>query len=193
MELSCCLWGLTANQSHQTALAQVAELGFRLIDVQPQTVEPAQVSAAGLRVSCVALSHGAPEDCSLDAEDASSVARALIHVYEALDYASALGATTGYLVPRQGGGGRRGLVSPRAALAGVTHGVEVAPNVEGRHDDRPGFRWSAVRGRVGTGVQGDAVARRDDRRSPGETAGQGQSDREQDRDAHGESLRKGHR
>ena len=84
MERSCCLWALTANQSHQTAIAQVAELGFGVIDVQPQTVEPAQVSAAGLRVSCVALSHGAPEDCSLDDEDASSLSRALSPAYAAL-------------------------------------------------------------------------------------------------------------
>lgn len=135
MELSCCLWALTANQSHQTAIAQVAELGFGVIDVQPQTVEPAQVSAAGLRVSCVALSHGAPEDCSLDDEDASSLSRALSHAYEALDYASTLGATTGYVVPRRGGGaaslpryaGALALVADRAADHGIRLGVEHFP------------------------------------------------------------------
>ena len=102
MDISCCIWALTPSSPIGAALDRVAALGFTLIDLQPHTASRDQVDGAGLAVSCVALSHGAPEDVSLDNTDAASVSRALTYVYSALDYAAEIGATRAYVVPNPG-------------------------------------------------------------------------------------------
>jgi sugar phosphate isomerase/epimerase len=100
VDLSCCLWALTAApDSVEAALEQVAGIGFELIDVQPHTAGAEQIRKAGLRTSCVAVSAGAPKDAALHADDASSVSAALTYAYGALEYAAGLGATTAYVVP----------------------------------------------------------------------------------------------
>ena len=136
MDLSCCLWALTAApDSVESALAQVAEIGFEVVDVQPHTVKPNQIRDPGLRVSCVAISAGAPDDAALDADDASAVSRALTYAYEALEYAAAMGASAAYVVPSPDSGQEAlpryaralALVADRAAELGLRLCVEHFP------------------------------------------------------------------
>ncbi len=102
MHLSCCIWALSGPQ--EDALARVKEAGFKWIDVRPHTLAPDQVGAAELPVSCVAVSHGAPEGATLDSPDPPTLFRARAYLDGALEYGAALGATAAYVVPEKDGG-----------------------------------------------------------------------------------------
>ena len=57
--------------------------------------------ALGFQVPCVALSFGLPEGCTLGSDEPDVAARALHHTTLGLERATALGATTAYIIPDQ--------------------------------------------------------------------------------------------
>ena len=101
MNLSCCIWALSGPLEED--LNHIAEAGFRWIDIRPHTLGPDQSGAAGLPVSCIAVSHGVPEGASLTSPDPTVVARARAYLDGALEYGAARGATTAYVVPEEDG------------------------------------------------------------------------------------------
>jgi sugar phosphate isomerase/epimerase len=107
MKLSCCIWALDrewgGSDLEPEKLQRVFELGFKSIDVCPsnQTSERAKsaLTALGLEISCVSLSHEAPEESTFDSEDMNHVHSLVHHTNTALDYASDIGAGCAYVVP----------------------------------------------------------------------------------------------
>ena len=101
MNLSCCIWALSGALEED--LNHLAEAGFSCIDIRPHTLGPDQSGSTGLPVSCIALSHGAPEGAPLTSPDAAAAARARTYLEGALEYGAAWGATTAYVVPEEDG------------------------------------------------------------------------------------------
>ena len=89
MQLSSCIWALAGPDTR--VLQQHADMGFTTVDVRPASLrDDASRSALddlGLRVSCLAISHGAPEGATFDSSDVSRVRSALEFSREALDRA----------------------------------------------------------------------------------------------------------
>ena len=135
MELSCCAWALTGSE--EDALAALAAIGFRSIDVQAKTfVGPAsraRIDDLGLSVSCLALCFNMDDGAALDSATAAAQRAALDHCREALDHAAALGAGTAYVVPGDDPaalpqfGDALGQVADFAAARAIRVGVEHFP------------------------------------------------------------------
>ncbi len=134
MELSCCAWALTGSE--EDALAALAAIGFRSIDVQAKTfvssASRARMDDLGLSVSCLALCFNMEEGAALDGAPAARQA-ALDHCREALDHAADLGAGTAYVVPGTDPaalpqfGAALGQVADLAAERAIRVGVEHFP------------------------------------------------------------------
>ncbi len=104
MNLACCIWAL--SDSEDVVLTNIAEAGFKWIDIQPNTLTgPPDLD---LQVSCVGASFGLPAEATLDSADAAVAAQVLAHLEQALTYGAKLGATTAYVIP--------GLDASQAAL-----------------------------------------------------------------------------
>ncbi len=87
----------------ETALGQVAELGFSQVDIvalENRSVSHREALAdSGLLVSCAALGRNLPEGCTLDAANYSARKQAVEIVKQHLIDAAQLGATHGFLIP----------------------------------------------------------------------------------------------
>ena len=101
MNLSCCIWALSGPLEED--LDRIAKAGFKWIDIRPHTLAADHPGTFGLPVSCIAVSHGAPEEDILTSPDPAAAARARAYLDGALEYGAALGATTAYVVPEAGG------------------------------------------------------------------------------------------
>jgi sugar phosphate isomerase/epimerase len=86
-----------------SALARIAALGFRHVDVVAQIDRPAEhleaLADSGLLVSCAALGRDLPPGHTLDADDAGLRRATLTLLQRQAVDAARLGATTAYLVP----------------------------------------------------------------------------------------------
>ena len=94
---SACIW--TEPGPVDRVLASVKQTAFHFVDVEPGTLDPPGALDAlkqlGLKVSCVALDHKLPADCTWE-RDAARMARAL---EQSILKAEQLGASTGYIAP----------------------------------------------------------------------------------------------
>ena len=101
MTLSCCVWAFSGPEAE--ILTQVAELGFRWIDIQPHMLTTkttrAKAAALGLQIACVGASFGMPDGTALDSLEPARTAQALDYVQQALAHSADLGATAVYVVP----------------------------------------------------------------------------------------------
>ena len=101
MNLSCCAWSLPGPE--ENALATLAGIGFRFIDVQAGTYcSPsfrALIQNLGMEVCCLGLSFNMADAAALDGATARARQAAIDHCRKALDQAAELGARTTYLVP----------------------------------------------------------------------------------------------
>ncbi len=135
MNLSCCAWALSGPE--EDALATVAAIGFRSIDVQAGTYcshsSRARIQDLGMEVSCLGLSFNMANEASLDGTTARARQAAIDHCRKALDQAAALGAGTTYVVPGENPaalshfGESLTQVADHAARQGITLGVEHFP------------------------------------------------------------------
>ena len=102
MNLSCCLWALASDE--RDALSSLAEAGFQWIDVRPFQIEasPSELRDHGMKVSCVAVSHGMPDDATMNTDDPDRSAKASAYIDRALEFGRSLGATCAYVVPDGG-------------------------------------------------------------------------------------------
>ena len=102
MILSCCAWALSGPEEKN--LDQLAEFGFRHVDVRPQALRSPQarqcLADLGLRVACVAIAF--PE-VPLDCADEQVAAQAFSQLVAGLHHARDLGAATAYVVPGMDG------------------------------------------------------------------------------------------
>lgn len=98
MILSCCAWVLSGPEEQN--LDQLAELGFRHVDVRPQALRSPRarqcLADLGLHVPCVAIAF--PE-VPLDSADEQVAAQAFSQLVAGLHHARDLGAATAYVVP----------------------------------------------------------------------------------------------
>lgn len=101
MELSCCIWALSGPE--EEVLTQIANAGFRSIDIQPFVYNPEDIQTRihhlNLQVSCLAASFGIQKGVAIDSEDASLASQALNYTVKALEYGKDLGAKAAYIVP----------------------------------------------------------------------------------------------
>ena len=101
MNLSCCAWSLPGPE--EDALAAIAAIGFRSIDVQAGTYgSPSSrvlVRELGMEFSCMGLSFNMGDEAALDGDVARVRQAAIDHCRKALDQAAELGIGTAYLVP----------------------------------------------------------------------------------------------
>jgi sugar phosphate isomerase/epimerase len=101
MNFSCCTWAL--NDTEEVILAQLTHIGFRFIDVRPDTftakASREQIRALGLRVSCVAISFGLPQGVAFGNPDGAVRGQALALASSALAQAANLGASAAYVIP----------------------------------------------------------------------------------------------
>jgi sugar phosphate isomerase/epimerase len=98
MDLSCCIWALTA--SIDETVKEIAAAGFDVIDVRPHTVD-GEAREHNLRVSCIAVSQGMPAEVALYSHDEETIAQAVEYIEKALEYGAALGVKTAYVVPEK--------------------------------------------------------------------------------------------
>lgn len=100
--LSCCTWVLSGPEEQN--LDQLAELGFRHLDVRPQALRSPKarqcLADLGLSICCVAIAF--PE-VPLDSADAPVAAQAFSQLVAGLYHARELGAATAYVVPGMDG------------------------------------------------------------------------------------------
>ena len=79
MNLSCCIWALSGPEVE--AVTQVAEAGFEQVDLRPfafqDQVSQDWLAASGMRVCCVAATHGTPAGVSPDSADGKTAALAI--------------------------------------------------------------------------------------------------------------------
>jgi hydroxypyruvate isomerase len=127
MTFSCCLWALSGPD--EITLPQVAELGFKAIDIQPEMLTSAaaagQARQLALQVCCIGASFGLPDGVGLDSAGPGLVEQALAHLDQAFAHGASLGATTAYVVP--------GFDSSAAALARFAGGLSRAAEAAARH------------------------------------------------------------
>ena len=101
MNLSCCIWALSGPEVE--AVTQVAEAGFEQVDLRPLAFQDRAsqdwLAASGMRVCCVAATHGTPAGVSLDSADGKTAAAAITHAEASVAHAAQLGAGTVYTVP----------------------------------------------------------------------------------------------
>ena len=101
MNLSCCVWSLPGPE--EDALATIAAIGFRFIDVQAGTCcSPSSrvlVRELGMEFSCLGLSFNMGDEAALEGDTARVRQAAVDHCRKALDQAAELGIGTAYLVP----------------------------------------------------------------------------------------------
>ena len=73
MDLACCTWALSGPEDE--VLAQLAEAGFRWLDIRPSDftspASRARMRELGLQVSCMGASFGMPTGATLDSPDAA--------------------------------------------------------------------------------------------------------------------------
>lgn len=130
MNLSCCAWSLPGPE--EDALATIAAIGFRSIDVQAGTYgSPSSrvlVRELGMEFSCMGLSFNMGDEAALDGDVAGVRQAAIDHCRKVLDQAAELGIGTAYLVP-----GRNPEALPNFAESLVSvaeyaalHGIAVA-------------------------------------------------------------------
>jgi sugar phosphate isomerase/epimerase len=97
---SACIWAEPGPVDRM--LESVKQTAFHFVDVEPATLDAPgaldTLKRLGLKVSCVALDHELPAECSWerDGEGAVRMTRAL---ESAIVKAESLGATTGYIAP----------------------------------------------------------------------------------------------
>lgn len=107
MDLSCCIWALNGPEAE--SVRQLAEAGFEHVDVRPFAFEDRalrdRLAESGMKVCCVAASHGMAEGVGLDSGDGKTAAAAISHAERALAHASQLGAGAVYAVPGADGSG----------------------------------------------------------------------------------------
>ena len=94
---SACIW------AHRPPMTQVLEkikvTAFHYIDVETDTLDAEALERQkklGLKVSCVALDHKLPKDCSWDA---NAPRKMVDHLRQALQTSQSLEATVGYVSP----------------------------------------------------------------------------------------------
>jgi len=96
---SACIWA--EEGPIERTLERVKETAFHYVDVEPDTLDAgnalATVKKLGLKVSCVALDHKLPPNCSWESVEGAQKTVAQLH--KAITKAQALGATTGYVGP----------------------------------------------------------------------------------------------
>jgi hydroxypyruvate isomerase len=132
--LSCCAWALSGPEEQN--LRQLAELGFRHVDVRPQALRSPQtrqcLTDVDLSVPCVAIAF--PE-VPLDSAGDQEAARAFAQLAEGLRHARDLGAASAYVVPGMDGSAaalgryarRLGNLAEEAAGLGLRLGIEHFP------------------------------------------------------------------
>ena len=132
--LSCCAWALSGPE--EQSLDQLAELGFRYVDVRPQALRSPKARQClkdlGLRISCMAIAF--PE-APLDSPDEREAAQAFSQLSAALAHGHDLGATTAYAVPGMDGSapalaryaGALERLAEEAQHAGLKLGIEHFP------------------------------------------------------------------
>jgi sugar phosphate isomerase/epimerase len=83
------------------ALKDAKTTAFHYVDMELAALDAPGVSEAlrelGLKVSCVALDHGLPRDCSLEGDDPAALRRAIEHIKRGLDKCVSAGARTAYV------------------------------------------------------------------------------------------------
>ena len=98
--ISCCAWALP--ELNQLDLRRLREVGYKLIDMRPDTFEEPELGSAakelGLGVSCMSIHFDAD---TLHSEDSRSVESALGVVGRSCELGVSLGATVAYVVPGQ--------------------------------------------------------------------------------------------
>lgn len=103
MMLSCCAWVLPSPE--HDILTQLSNVGFRAIDVRPDTftlqVARAGIQNLGLSISCIASSFGLPEDVEIDSHKATYASEALAYIENTLSYARKLDVSIAYVIPGQ--------------------------------------------------------------------------------------------
>jgi sugar phosphate isomerase/epimerase len=91
---SACIWAEPGPIAR--TLERVKQTAFHFVDVEPDTLDAAAVellNKLGMKVSCVALDHKLPSDCTWD----KSAAKTAAQVEKSIVKAQSLGATTGYV------------------------------------------------------------------------------------------------
>src|SRR5262245_6070417 len=95
---SACIW--SEPGPIEPMLRSLKQTAFHYVDVEPTTLDAGGarelVKELGLKVSCVALDHNFPVECSWD-KDGESVRRAAAAVQHALAKCESLGAAVGYV------------------------------------------------------------------------------------------------
>jgi len=84
-------------------LKKLAGLGFRVVDIcssmQKSPEANSSLKALEMKVSCVALTRGAPPGAAFDSDDPERVCAMVQHTNQALDHAAYIGAGWAYIVP----------------------------------------------------------------------------------------------
>lgn len=120
------MWSLSGPETE--AVTRIAEAGFEQVDIRPFAFEDRalreRLADSGMRVSCVAATHGMPEGAGLDSGDGEAAAAAISHTERALAHAAELGAGALYAVPGTDGSGAT-MVRYGRVLAELASGAQV--------------------------------------------------------------------
>lgn len=110
MNLSCCTWTLSGIESSSCTrenLAQIANVGFRTIDIREADLRAdadlGLVKELGLTIHCLSASFSIPPNTSLDHENAAARAQAVQAIEGAIQRATEVGASAVYIIPSEDG------------------------------------------------------------------------------------------
>lgn len=84
------------------AIVQLAEMGFKSIDVPPAATEGEarkRITSCNLTISCVALEHGQPDGMDLASVDEKTRSDSVAYYSRAIEAAATLDAGTAYVTP----------------------------------------------------------------------------------------------
>ena len=85
------------------ALNEIKQAAFHYVDIETESLDAEDFLQAlktqGLKVSCVALDHNLPEDCSLEGNNPAKLRAALDYLRQGLERCQAIGAHVAYVSP----------------------------------------------------------------------------------------------
>ena len=133
---SACTW--LYRTPAVEVLHELKAAAFHYVDLEYETLDAPGVREAitqlGLKVSCVALDHNLPRDCSLEGNDPAALRKAIEYLKPGLEKCVAVGARAAYVGSCRSRKNLRSFgvavkeLAELAALRGIKFCVEHAPD-----------------------------------------------------------------